>query len=82
MSQNTIVLLLIAAVSVGLAVVGLSAKRSIVFGVFSVVFCLLAGLGAWYAWTESAALEWVIGYAAIAAVSGMSAVRHFASRTV
>ncbi len=82
MNPNSVLLLLIAIAGLGLAAAGLFMRRSIIFGVVSIVVALAAGLGAWYSWAESAAIGWALGYALIAALAGISAVRHFAARTV
>jgi len=80
MSQNSVLFFLMAIVGVGLAAGGLFVKRSVAFGLISIVVALLAGLGAWYSWAESAAMPWAIGYSIVAALTGISAVRHFTSR--
>jgi len=81
MNQNGLFLLLIVSAGLGLAAAGLFVKRSVAFGLISIVVAVAAGLGAWYSWAESAAMPWAIAYAAIAMLTAISAVRHFAGRS-
>jgi hypothetical protein len=80
MNHQSELFLAMAAVGLGLVAAGFFLRPSAAFGLISLAAAVLAGLGAWYSWADAAALPWAVGYAAVAVMTAISAVRHFAAR--
>lgn len=73
------------AIAALVALIGLAAvfyalvnrRRSVVLAIAALLVALAAGGGAWYAWVESHSTAWMLGYAAVLAISLVASFRQF-----
>lgn len=76
MNPGTILVFLALLAAVCVVVWGLvNQSPSILIAVIAAAVCILAALGAWYAWAESRSMPWTTGYGGLALLSAAATIR-------